>query len=123
MAENLRNTLIRVWSKDLRVNYGNVVVAEVLRRTVEGPGLYGTTVPYVNGAVLIDAEAAIGPVARGVTKAAVIVTIRDTTEFMWSPVGAHLMAGDYWTVEMVPYVELSRVSQISDAEVIRRAHQ
>ena len=121
MADNLRNTLIRAWSMDMKVNHGNVVVAEVLRRNVDAP-VDGRFFPFHNGAVLIDADAAIGPIARMCGRNGYLITIRDTAEFLWCPIAAHLAAGDYWTVEMVPWVEFQRQLSLPDAEIIRRAH-
>lgn len=130
MPDNPRHTLIRVWSGDLSTNYGNVVVAEVLRRRVEFmvPTLINGTPSHYRrdfpGAVLIDSADAIGNIAlafqRGHTYR---ITIADTDEYLWTPVSANLGVADYWTVELVPTVDLARACAVPDSEIIREAHQ
>lgn len=121
---NIRHSLVRAWSTDMRHNFGNVAVAEILRRNVDAPVHHtvGGWQSYPLGAVLIDADAALGPIARAIGKIAMLITIRDTTEFLWWPVAAHLAAGDYWTVELVPYAEFLRNTSVPDAEILRKAH-
>jgi hypothetical protein len=131
MPDNPRNALIRVWSGDLLTNYGNVVVAEVLRRRVEtlipgrtGAGAHAAYRRDFPGAVLIDAADAIGNIAvafqRGHTYR---VTIAETDEYLWTPVAANMAAGDYWAIELVPTVEYFRACAVPDSEIIREAHQ
>lgn len=120
MPEHLRNTLIRVFDMGLARNYGNVVVAEVLRRRVD----YGPYQQYnTPGAVLIDSTEALGPIADMVRRSdRFIVIIRSTDELLWIPTRADLSAGDYWTVEMVPWAEYLRAALKPDEQVIREAH-
>ena len=129
-APNPRNALIRVWSGDFSTNYGNVVVAEVLRRRVEVmvPTIVGGIPSHYRrdfpGAVLIDSDDAIGPIAQAVARSHTYrITIADTDEYAWTPVAAHRAAGDYWTIELVPMVEFMRACAIPDSEIRKQAHQ
>jgi hypothetical protein len=116
-VSNLRNTLIRAYSTDLKRLHGCVVVAEINMRRVEW---CGQSLP---GAVLIDSADALGKIADAITKTvSFLIVIRTTDEVLWLPVRAELSAGDYWAIEMVPWVEVCRASLLSDDEVIRRAH-
>lgn len=115
---NLRNTLIRAYTMDLSRLHGCVVVAEINMRRIE----YRTQ--SIPGAVLIDSGEALGKIADA-CRAAVgfLIIIRATDELIWTPVRAELSAGDYWAIELVPWVEHCRLNLISDDEIIRRAHQ
>jgi hypothetical protein len=122
----LKNTLIRVWSKDLGRNYGNVVVAEVNLRRVN------TLVPAVGaahyrrdfpGAVLIDDQAALEPVATAIRRNhSFVITIAATDVFMWTAVRADQDITGYYTVECVPYVELARACAVPDDLILKAAH-
>lgn len=127
-ADSHRNALIRAYTIDMGHNYGNVVVAEVLRRRVAfhvhtKPGQQFDT----SGAVLIDATDALGPLGQVIsasgTQANILMVIRATDELLWLPTKAELGITDYWTIEMVPWIEYLRAASLSDEEVIRRAHQ
>lgn len=125
-----RHSLIRVWSGDFTTNYGNVVVAEVLRRRVDVmvPTLINGTPSHYRrdfpGAVLIDSDDAIGPVANAIGRGHTYrITIADTDEYAWTPVSTNVAAGNYWTIELVPMVELMRACAVPDSEIIREAHQ
>ena len=125
MPNSLRNTLIRAHTMDMRRNHGNVVVAEILFRRVSfhPPGMPGAA-HDVPGAVLIDAGAALAPIARAVgLRIGHLVMIRATDELLWIPVRADMSVGDYWTIDMVPWVEYLRASTDTDDNVLRRAHQ
>lgn len=124
MLNSLRNTLIRAYTMDMRRNHGNVVVAEVLFRRVT---FYPMTKPGqqcdVPGAVLIDAADALGHLGTAVGRGiGFLVMIRATDELIWVPTRADLGIGDYWTIELVPWVEYLRASADSDEDIIRRAH-
>lgn len=124
MPNSLRNTLIRAYTMDMRRNHGNVVVAEVLFRRVT---FYPMTKPGqqcdVPGAVLIDAADALGHLGTAVGRGiGFLVMIRATDELIWVPTRADLGIGDYWTIELVPWVEYLRASADSDEDIIRRAH-
>lgn len=126
MADNLRNTLIRVYTMDLRACHGNVVVAEVLRRRVMvRPLAKPGTQHDLAGAVLIDQSAALNPIGTNIQAGVgFLVLIRATDELIWVPTRADMMAGaDYWTIEMVPWVEYARASMEPDDEILRKAHQ
>ena len=125
MPNSLRNTLIRAYTMDMRRNHGNVVVAEVLFRRVS---FYPLTKPGqsfdVPGAVLIDSGDALTPIGRAVSAGyGFLVMIRATDELLWVPTRADMSVGDYWTVEMVPWVEYLRASGDPDEDVIRKAHE
>ena len=125
MPNSLRNTLIRAYTMDMRRNHGNVVVAEVLFRRVS---FYPLTKPGqsfdVPGAVLIDSGDALTPIGRAVGAGmGFLVMIRATDELLWVPTRADMSVGDYWTVEMVPWVEYLRASSDPDEDVIRKAHE
>lgn len=135
MAESSpRNTLVRAWSADMAVNYGNVVVAEVLRRRVttkvpmaaalDGRATHVQVDRDFPGAVLIDTDAAIGPIAAAFARGHTYrITIADTNEYAWVPVAAYRAVGDYWTIECVPYLEHHRAMQPTDSDIIRKAHE
>lgn len=117
MVSNLRNTLIRAYTMDLRRLHGCVVVAEINMRRVEHRG------QSMPGAVLIDSADALGTIADAVRKTlGFLIVIRSTDELLWIPIRSELSAGDYYTIELVPWVEHCRLNLISDDEVIRRAH-
>ncbi|ABW88466.1 hypothetical protein SEA_HAIL_71 [Mycobacterium phage Hail] len=124
MPDSLRDTLIRAYTMDMRRNYGNVVVAEVLHRRVDYHALTKPGQSFnTRGAVMIDAAAALAPLANAVRRGiGMLVMIYATDELLWIPTRADLSVGDYWTVEMVPWVEYLRASAVSDDEVIRKAH-
>jgi hypothetical protein len=126
MPDNLRNTLVRVYTCDMRRNVGNVVVAEINFRRVEMPtAVAGTSAgrTSVRGAVLIDNTGSLGPIADLVRRTVgFLVFIRATDELLWCPVKADMMAGDYWTVEMVPWIDYLRAASLPDENIIRKAH-
>lgn len=125
---SLRNALIRVYSTDLRKNLGNVVVAEVLFRRVNfrsgmAPDGRGQTID-VPGAVLIDADTALGKLSTIVrTGTHITVVIKQTDELLWLPVTADLNQTGYWAIEMVPLVDYARAALKPDEDIIREAHQ
>lgn len=121
-APSLRNALIRVYSTDLRHNYGNVVIAEVLFRRVTCLAVGGGI--DVPGGVLLDDDAALGNLSTIVrTGAHVTVIIKQTDELLWLPVQAELNQTGYWSIEMVPLVDYARAALRSDDDIIREAHQ
>lgn len=127
MADNLKNALIRVWSKDLGRNYGNVVIAEVLRRRVDAPvPVRGTRVVYRRdfpGAVLIDAGEALQPIADAFRRNHdFLITIAQTDELIWTPTNVSKSIADYWTIELIPYVDHLRTCLQSDTEILKAAH-
>lgn len=124
MADSLRDTLIRVYSMDMRHNHGNVSVAEILHRRVTYTPLGTTGVHDTRGAVLIDGPASLGPIGQAIGSGyGMLVMIRATDELLWVPTRAEMNIAEYWTIEMVPWVEYLRAASITDEEVIRRAHQ
>lgn len=124
MGSNLRNVLVRAYDMALRQNFGNVVVAEINFRRVEHAA--SPMIPSIStaGAVLIDDTAALGPIANLVRRCiGHLIFIRCTDEVLWLPIKAEMSAGDYWAIEMVPWVEYARAMSAPDDEIIRRAHQ
>lgn len=120
---SLRNALIRVYTSDLRKNLGNVVVAEVLFRRVNFRTGRGQAID-VPGAVLIDADAALGQLSTIVrTGTHVTVVIKQTDELLWLPVEAELNPTGYWSIEMVPLVDYARAALRPDEDIIQEAHQ
>ncbi|WP_431231509.1 hypothetical protein ACQ856_18275 [Mycolicibacterium psychrotolerans] len=123
-AASLRDALIRAYTIDMARCHGCVAVAEILFRrvtfTITGqPGNHNTP-----GAVLIDSGDALGPIANGVTRGnRFLVMVAETDELLWLPTRADLGVGDYWTIEMVPWVEYLRNAVDPDHEIIRKAHQ
>ena len=125
MAGELRNILVRVYTMDMRRNYGNVVVANVTQRRVSFQPLARPGMSFdVPGAVLIDSKECIGPLANAVANGiGCLVMIRATDELLWVPTKAELDMTEYWRIEMVPWVEYLRASSESDEDIIRKAHQ
>lgn len=124
MPDNLKNALIRVYDMSMKRNHGNVVVSEVLFRRVEFPG--SAMFPSIStpGAVLIDSAESLGPIADLVRRnIGFLVFIRSTDALLWVSVRADMMAGDYWTIELVPWIEYLRAASLPDDQVIREAHK
>lgn len=124
-TQPLKNPLIRAYSMDMRRNHGNVVVSEINFRRIT---FYPLTKPgssaNVPGAVLIDDGAALAPLGGAVMRdIAFLVMVYTTDELLWVPVRAEQDITEYWTIEMVPWVEYLRASAVADEEIIRRAHQ
>lgn len=124
MPDNLKNALIRVYDMSMRHNHGNVVVSEILFRRVEFPGAPEFPSISTPGAVLIDSAGSLGPIADLVRRnIGFLVFIRSTDAVLWVSVRADMLAGDYWTIELVPWIEYLRAASSPDDEIIRRAHQ
>lgn len=124
MPDNLRNVLVRVYDMSMRRNHGNVVVAEINFRRVEQRSAT-PMLPQLScrGAVLIDSSGALGPIANLVRQCiGFLVYVRSTDELLWLPLRAEMSVGDYWTIEMVPWIEYLRACSLPDDEIIRRAH-
>lgn len=123
MPDSLRNTLVRAYSMDMRRNHGNVVVAEVLFRRVDW-NLHNLGARNDPGAVLIDSSDALGPIATAIRQGiGFLVLIRATDQLLWLPTRADMTAGDYWTIELVPWIDYLRAAAKPDADIIRNAHQ
>jgi hypothetical protein len=121
-VSNLRNVLVRAYSMDMRRNHGNVVVSEALFRRVDWD-LHNLGPRNNPGAVLIDSTDALGPVATAIRKGTgFLILIRATDELLWLPTRADMSAGDYWTVECIPWVEYLRAAAVPDDDIIRAAH-
>lgn len=120
----MKNTLIRAYTADMRRNHGNVVVAEINFRRVT---FYPLTTPggsfNVPGAVLIDASDALAPLAGAVNRGiGFLVMVYATDELLWIPTKAEQDITEYWTIEMVPWVDYLRASAEDDDEIVRKAH-
>lgn len=127
MPDMVRDALIRVWSQDMRQNYGNVVVAEVLRRPVDATVLLAGDArhnqSFPNGAVLIDNNESLGTLATMIrARHHILVTIRSTPEFVWFPTAGYRSITDYWTIELAPWVDYLRAGSKSDDTIIREAN-
>ena len=124
MPDKETNVLIRAYTMDLRRNHGNVVVAEMLRRRVDfHPNPHRAETRNTPGAVLIDSSDALGAIGGAINREiGFLLLIRSTDELLWLPTRADMMAGDYWTIEVVPWLEHVRAASLPDAEIIRRAH-
>lgn len=123
MPDSLRNTLIRAYSMDMRRNHGNVVVAEILFRRVDWT-LHNLGPRNDRGAVLIDSSDALGPIADAIRRGTgFLILIRATDELLWVPTRADMTAGDYWTIELVPWIDYLRAAAPTDDAVIRMAHE
>jgi hypothetical protein len=125
MIQPMRNTLIRAYTMDMRRNHGNVVVAEINFRRVSynvltKPGQQFNT----SGAVLIDAGEALAPIGGAIQRnVGLLVMVYQTDEVLWIPTRADLGVSEYWTIEMVPWVDYLRDAAVDDDELIRLAHQ
>lgn len=124
MSEPLKNTLIRAYTMDMRRNHGNVVAAEInFRRVTFYPATKPGASSNVRGAVLIDDGDAIAPLAGAVRRGiGFLVMVFNTEELLWIPTRAEQDITEYWTIEMVPWIDYLRASADDDEEIRRKAH-
>lgn len=125
MGAELRDTLIRAYTMDMRRNHGNVVVANITRRRVDFQPLAKPGQTFdVQGAVLIDGPESLGPIAAAVRQGiGFLVMIRATDELLWVPVLAEQDITGYWRIELVPWIDYLRASASTDEQIIREANQ
>lgn len=123
-AQPLRNPLIRAYTMDMRRNHGNVVVSEInFRRVTFFPAAKPGGSVNVPGAVLIDASEALSPLGGAVRQGiGFLVMVYATDELLWVPTRAEQDITEYWTIEMVPWVDYLRANALDDSEIIRKAH-
>lgn len=124
-GQPLRTPLIRAYTMDMRRNHGNVVVAEInFRRVTFYPATKPGSAVNVPGAVLIDDGDAIAPLAGAVARGiGFLVMVYATDELLWVPTRAEQDITEYWTIEMVPWVDYLRANALDDDEIIRKAHR
>lgn len=126
--DTLRQVLVRVMQNGSWSEIGYTVAHQAIRRPVTfRANRVGTpSEETLDGLALIGesndrpGKLSIEPLAREVGQVA--IKIDRTPELLWLPVAAHRdeLVG-MWTVECVPLVAWFRLSQRSDAEILRLA--
>ncbi|ORA24919.1 hypothetical protein [Mycobacterium aquaticum] len=127
--DDLRLVLVRVLSQLAWEEVGYTIAHQAIRRPVtfrthRGNGQRGEST--LDGLALIGendqhaGKLSVEALARQVGQ--VIIKVDRTTELLWLPVAAHRdeLVG-MWTIECVPLVSWFRLSQRTDAEILRLA--